>query len=257
MLARALMQRGLLDQAIGQAQTSLEEALATDHTPSICEALRTAVCPVALMTGDLVAAERAIAMLIDRSTILDAPYWKVMGRFLQGTLLIKRGEFAAGLLLLRVTLDTCERTGWRMHYLEILGALAEGLAGLGRLADARAAVDRALERADRGGERWYVAELLRIKGELFLQEAVDRSADAERCFCEALDVARQQTALFWELRGALSLAGLRVRQDRQDDAWQVLAPVYDQFTEGFESVDLRTARALLEALPHRRMRPRR
>jgi predicted ATPase len=98
--------------------------------------------------------------------------------------------------------------------------------------------------------RWYVAELVRIKGDLLLQQAEDRSIlAAEDCFREALEVARQQGALSWELRSALSLARLRVKQDRPDEARQVLAPVYDRFTEGFGTADLRAARAMLELLP--------
>jgi len=85
---------------------------------------------------------------------------------------------------------------------------------------------------------------------LLLQETEDQSiAAAENCFHQALDVARRQGALFWELRCALGLADLRVRQDRQDEARQILAPVYDRFTEGFETADLRSARAILEKLP--------
>src|SRR5271170_4859039 len=99
-------------------------------------------------------------------------------------------------------------------------------------------------------ERWYVAELLRIKGELLVQEATARSASAaENCFVGAIDVAREQGALFWELRGALSLARLRAAQDQRDDARQVLAPIYDRFTEGFATPDLRAAKAMLDGLP--------
>jgi predicted ATPase len=105
--------------------------------------------------------------------------------------------------------------------------------------------------AERGGERWYVAELLRIKGELLLQEAADQSISAaEYCFHGALEVARQQGALSWELRAALSLARLRVRQERQHDVREILAPVYGPFAEGFETADLRSAKLMLESLPY-------
>jgi predicted ATPase len=108
----------------------------------------------------------------------------------------------------------------------------EGLkfARVGQVGRAFATVNQALAIGDRGSERWYVAELLRIEGELLLQEATAQSLSAaEDCFVGALDAAREQGALFWELRAAMSLARLRVRQDRHDDARQVLAPVYDQF----------------------------
>jgi predicted ATPase len=85
---------------------------------------------------------------------------------------------------------------------------------------------------------------------LLIQEATAQSvAVAEDYFVGAIDVAREQGALFWELRAAMSFTRLRVRQDRHYDARQVLSPVYDRFTEGFETADLRTARALLDALP--------
>jgi predicted ATPase len=131
-----------------------------------------------------------------------------------------------------------------------LGALAEGLAGLGQFAEALVTIDRALATADRGGERWFVAELLRTKGELLLDQARDQSVSAaERCFSEALEVAREQAALSWELRTAVSFARLRVKQDRQDHARQLLAPMYDRFTQGFETPDLRSAKAMLQSLP--------
>jgi predicted ATPase len=122
------------------------------------------------------------------------------------------------------------------------------MAGLGQIGKALATVDQALARADRGAERWYVAELLRIKGELLIQEATVQSVSAGvDCLKKALDVAQEQGALFWELRAAISLARLRVKQDRHDDARQALAPVYDRFTEGFETEDWRCAKAILES----------
>jgi predicted ATPase len=137
-----------------------------------------------------------------------------------------------------------------VSYPEFLGVLAEALGRLGERTDALATIERALARTNRGGERWYASELTRIKGELLLQEAGDQSiAAAEGLFLEALEVARQQGALFWELRGALSLARLRVRQDRRGDARRTLAPVYERFTEGFKTADLRSAKALLDSLP--------
>jgi predicted ATPase len=250
MLARVLWLQGFAEQAIAQARTSLEEAQATDYRLSICEALRLALCPVLLMTGDLAAGGRAVAMLIEVADRSNAAFWKILGRCLQGKLLIMRAEFSAGAALLRSEFDASERSGWAIWQPEYMGALAEGLAGLGRLSEALAAVDQALAKADAGGERYYVPELLRIKGELLLRDTGDGCvAAAENCFDRALAVAREQDALFWELRGALSLARLRTRQDRPDEARQILAPVYDRFTEGFETADLRAARAMLESLP--------
>jgi predicted ATPase len=92
--------------------------------------------------------------------------------------------------------------------------------------------------------------LLRIKGEVLLRQATDQSIlAAEDCFNQAAQIAREQSALFWELRIALSVARLRVSQGRQHEARVPLAAVYDRFTEGFATADLQAARTLLEGLP--------
>lgn len=249
MLARILWLQGYVVQAVSEVQASLEEAQASGNKVSLCWALRYGVCPIALMSGNLADAEQAGAMLIDVATSHNAAFWKILGWCMEGSLLIKRGEFKAGSDRLRTALDACDSTGWMVFFPEFLCVLAQGLAGLGQLTEALATVDRALARADHGGERWYVAELLRTKGELLFREAAGGAISAaEICFHEALEVARQQGALSLELRSALSLARLRIKQDRHSDARLLLAPVYDRFTEGFETADLRSARALCETL---------
>jgi predicted ATPase len=130
-----------------------------------------------------------------------------------------------------------------------MGAMAEGLMGLGQVDEARAAVDKGLASAERGGERVYCPELLRLKGELLLRHATGESGSgAEHRFLAALGLARRQGALALELRAALSLARLRVTEGRRDEARRILMPIYDRFTEGFGTVDLRAARGMLVAL---------
>ena len=132
-----------------------------------------------------------------------------------------------------------------------MGSFALALAGLGRLDEAHDAVCKAIEAAGgrEDGQQWYVPELLRIKGEVLLRQAGDGSAvAAEDCFDQAREIAQEQGALFWELRVALSLARLLRGQGRSADAVGILQPVYDRFSEGFKTADLRSARALLDAL---------
>jgi predicted ATPase len=168
----------------------------------------------------------------------------------QGKLLIEHGEFAQGVALVRQAVDTGEQPGWRMCHAEFLGYLAEGLAGLGRLDEAADAIKRAIARAEQGGEGLYHAELIRLRGELLLRRSADADiAGAEDCFCKASELAREQGALFWQLRIATSLARLRVTHGLHDEAKRILAPVYDRFTEGFATTDLRAAKALLDELP--------
>ena len=248
MLARSLWLQGFVDRAKSVAQASLTDAETANDKLTICFVLALAVSPVALITGDLVTAERSLYMLIETATRQSFARYVTVGRCLEAALLIERGKFEVGSALMAATLDARANSGWLGRFTEYLGILAQGIAGLGQIGKAQATVDQALARADRGAERWYVAELLRIKGELLIQEATAQSVSAgEDYLKKALDAAQEQGALFWELRGAMTLARLRVRQDRHNDARRVLSPVYDRFTEGFETADLRCARAILES----------
>ena len=250
MLARALWFQGYAEQAMDQARLSLEEAQRTNFPLSIGEALRVAVCDIALMTGDLETADQSITLLVEIATSRNAPFWGIFGRCLRGKLLVIRGEFAQGSALLRTELEFCESAGWPIWYPEFTCAMAEGLAGLGEIAEARAAVDKGLASADHGGERSYCPELLRLRGELLLRQAIGQPwSGAEQSFSAALRMARRQEALALELRAALGLARLRVTQARHDEARRILAPIYDRFTEGFGTADLRAACGVLEALP--------
>jgi len=249
MLARALWFQGYAEQAMDQARLSLEEAQRTNFPLSIGEALRVAVCDIALMTGDLETADQSITMLLEIATSRSAPFWGIFGRCLRGKLLVTRGEFAQGSALLRTELGFCERAGWPIWYPEFIGAMAEGLFGLGQVAEARAAVDKGLASADHGGELVYCPELLRLKGELLLRQAIGQSGSgAEQSFLAALCLAGRQGALALQLRAALSLARLRVTQGRHDEARRILTPIYDRFTEGLDTADLKAAEHLLATL---------
>jgi predicted ATPase/DNA-binding winged helix-turn-helix (wHTH) protein len=251
MLARALWTQGFTDQALNEARLSLKEQGA-DHPLQLCRILNHGICRIATMTGDFATADREIARLIEVATGLNASLWETAGHFLKGKLLVERGEFAQGLLVLRDAFETCDRTGWRISYDEFKGALALGFAGTGRLDEALVALDDAMaaDREGADGHGWYAPELLRIKGEVLLQQAADQSTlAAEDCFDQAAQISREQGALFWELRVALSLARLRVSQGRHHEARALLASVYDRFTEGFATADMHAARTLLEGLP--------
>jgi predicted ATPase len=119
----------------------------------------------------------------------------------------------------------------------------------GQIADGLAAIEAAIEQFEPTGELWGIAEMLRIKGELLLlQGAPDAGTSAEDCFRRALDRARRQGALSWELRAAMSLARLWRDQARSKEEHALLAQVYARFTEGFSTADLKEAKTLLEEL---------
>jgi predicted ATPase len=135
------------------------------------------------------------------------------------------------------------------HISLLLAELAAGLGGAGQIAEGLGVVDKALARAEQTEAGWYLAELLRTKGELHLLERLPTSVEtAEKCFHRALDVARDQGALSWELRAATSLARLWGGQQRVNQARKLLGPVYRRFTEGFETADLVAARTLLASV---------
>jgi predicted ATPase len=248
-LARVLCVQGYSDQAKEQARISLQEAEAADHGFTLCWVLHHAVCPIALLTGDIAIADRGVATMTDVATRLDAALWRILGSYWEGKALVERREFARGSALLRTVLDTCDQTGWHICNAEFLGVLARGLMGLGQLDAALVTVEKALATAEHSGERYSIPELLRIKGEALLRHAATESMSAaEGCFFGAIALAREQEALFWELRAALSLARMRAKQNRQDEGKRILASVYDRFTEGFETADLLAASDLLEEL---------
>ena len=165
------------------------------------------------------------------------------------SLLIPRSDAASGLGLLRTALGELLETRFVLRYTSYLGALAAGLGRAGQVADGIRAIDEALGISEHREERWCIAELLRIKGELKLLEgATDAATTAEDSFRQALGWAHHQGALSWELRAAASLARLWRDRGRPEEAHCLLAPIYDRFTEGFETADLRAAKALIEEL---------
>jgi predicted ATPase len=131
----------------------------------------------------------------------------------------------------------------------VLGLLAEAYGKSGQAAEGLTVLEEALALVEKTGQGVYEAELHRLQGELLLIHAVGGGdAEAEACFQQALTVAHRQSAKSLELRAAMSLARLWQQQGKRTEAYELLAPVYNWFTEGFNTADLREAKALLEAL---------
>ena len=126
--------------------------------------------------------------------------------------------------------------------------LAEACIGSGRLGDALNALMEALAAADEKQLRFYEAETHRLKGELLLKQNVSNVAEAQKCFERAIEIARNQSARSMELRATMSLARLLAKQGERDEARKMLADIYNWFTEGFDTADLKDAKKLLEEL---------
>ena len=195
-------------------------------------------------------AEAAIAL----STEQGFPFFLAMGTILRGWAVAEQGHGAAGVSQIREGLTTYQATGaeiWRPYFLALL---AEVLGKEGQTEEGLRVINEALAIVERTEERFYEAELHRLKGELLLNDErrmmndERQTQEAEACFQQALAVARQQQAKSWELRAAMSLARLWQQQGKTTEARDLLAPVYEWFTEGFDTPDLQEAKTLLEEL---------
>jgi predicted ATPase len=248
-LARVFWIQGLADQALREANSNIEHAVSINHTLSLCNALAQGACPIALLVGDYVMAERYTAMLRRHTGKNTLDVWRAYADCFDGERLIRCGNLDTGLSLLRPAVDELWRTGFVQYHTAFVVALALGLLHAGGVAEALVSIDAALQRCERTGEGWARAELLRVRGELLQREGAPGAAfAAQGHYQQSLDCARSQGALSWELRAAISLARLLRDQDRSRDATALLQPVYDRFTEGFDAADLVAARQLLYEL---------
>lgn len=246
--ARILWVQGLVDQARRIADEIVHYAETGGHVNSLLFAL-TQACPIAITTGDLNAADILRKRIDELASKHALEPWRQWAQCVEGSVLIQRGESAAGAALIRRVIDALPETASHFHTNLIQSELASGLGAAGETTEAMEVIERTIARAKLAEEGWSFAELLRKKGELLLRIDTRKGApDATACFQEAIDVAHRQDALWWELRSATNLARLYQREGLVTKARNILAPVYRRFTEGFETRDLVAAKALLERL---------
>ena len=176
------------------------------------------------------------------------PLWAALGRIAQGWVAAQNGDAAAGIACIRDAMAQAEATGSRILDPCHLGLLAEALALAGEVDEGLVVLDEAFARSAASGQRCTDAELHRLRGELMRQSPRLDPARAEASFRTALAIAREQGTRGYELRAATSLARLWREQGRRGEARDLLAPVYGWFTEGFDTADLKNAKALLDEL---------
>jgi len=247
-LAPVLWLQGYPEQAMRMIEKSVADALAIDHAITLCNMLSQSACPIALLTGDLEATERYVNLLIDSSDRLALEVWNAYGRGFRGTMLLRRGVLDEGLSQLRNAIADLRHANFTQYYAPFLGALAYGFGLTGEPAHGLATIDEALSRTEMTSERYFVPELLRIKGRLVqLQAKPECARVAEELYRRALDLASRQGALSWELRIAISLSMLLERGQRRTEAIGLLAPVLGRFTEGLETDTPKIARQLLKS----------
>jgi predicted ATPase len=170
------------------------------------------------------------------------------GTFQRAMALADRGQLQEGIAGMWAILEAMRAGGTVLGSPAMLALLAEAHGKAGQTEEGLALLDEAQGLVAKTGERQFEAEVHRVKGELLLARSPSDQTQAQASFHEALEVARRQSAKSWELRAATSLARLWQRQGKRDEARDLLAPVYAWFTEGFDTKDLRDAKALLEKL---------
>jgi predicted ATPase/DNA-binding winged helix-turn-helix (wHTH) protein len=243
-LARGLWLRGYPDRAVEVARYTISETETLNNPLSLCIALIYTTY-VFLWIGDLPSAQQLIERLIALTTQFSLGPYQSVAYGLRGQLLARLGERDEAIPLLRRQLESLRGARHQILATVLATALADALAQAGRADEALAVLDSAITQIG-NAQSFDLPEIFRVKGAILT--IAGRHDEAERSLLTALDWARKQSALGWELRAALCLGRLQVAQDRPGDARDILAPVYARFTEGFDTADLQEAKALLDTL---------
>jgi len=246
-LSWALWHRGYPDQSARAADRALVYSRELGHARTLAHAL--------YLAGMAAVFARDVANVYARSNDCVAlasehgfAQWAAVGRILQGWADAQKGEATTGIARIRDGLAASEATGRRGATPLFLTLLAEAQALAGKIEEGLATLDDALAQAAASGERGWNAEIHRLCGELTARLPYPDPAKAEESFRTALAIAREQGTRGYELRAATSLARLWREQGRRGEARELLAPVYGSFTEGFDTADLKDAKALLDEL---------
>jgi class 3 adenylate cyclase/predicted ATPase len=244
-LGNVLFFLGFPDQALARSYAAVAEARRLAHPPSLALSLATGARLLALAdhatllgqwTDELVALTKEQGF----------PHWRAHGTICRGWLKVHGGDVAEGINLLRNGSTAFRATGAEILAPYHLALWARACEIAGQMEEAVGLLDDALQIVERTGERWFLAELNRLKGQLLLREG--QTGKAEGLYREALTIAQEQEAKLWELRAAASLARFWRDQGKHGAGYDLLATVYGWFTEGFDTPDLREARALLDEL---------
>jgi len=269
--ALALWLLGYPDRAQQRSRELLDLVREPSHPYSLAIALYFASLSHQLRQEAQLTQER-VEMQMTLTSEHGFPEWLAQGTILWGWALAEQGQGEEGIAQMRQGLATYRATGSELARSQYLALLAEAYRKMGRLEEGLNTLAEALAAVDKTGECFYEAELYRLKGELTLQKQsgvrsqgtsgvrspesevpntqplTPNTQEAEACFLKAIDVARKQQAKSLELRATTSLAGLWQRQGKQREAHQMLAEIYNWFTEGFDTKDLQEAKALLAEL---------
>ena len=252
--ARALWYLGYPAQALQQSQAARTLAHERAHPFSLAVAQVFAALVHQLRRENALTYEWADAV-VTLTRAQGFPVWLGQGMVLQGWALAERGQLEEGISQIRQGLTTRHAVGASLSQSYNLALLAEAHGKAGQIDEGLIVLTEALNIVDKVGERFYQAELYRLRGELTLaqpsvQSLESRVKEAEECFLKAIDISRHQQAKSLELRAATNLVRLWQQQGKRAEAHKLLSDVYNWFTEGFDTKDLQEAKALIEELSH-------
>jgi predicted ATPase len=238
---------GYPDKALADKNQVLKDAREIGQAATLMFALhRTSVTHIVF--GNYATANALLDELVVLADEKGAFFWKAFGMWGKGSLLARTGKAADAVQMITSGITASRSTGATMWLPLVLSYLAMAYADLGQFEDAWRCIDEAITAAETTKERMWEAEVHRMAGEIALRSPAPDAAKAEAYFERALAIARAQQAKSWELRAAMSMARLWRDRGKRDEARDLLAPVYGWFTEGFDTLDLKQAKTLLEEL---------
>jgi predicted ATPase len=238
---------GFCEAALKDIDRALKDAREIGHAPTLLDALVFTGTTHFLCGNYAEANEQAdetIALADEKGSL----FWNAAGMMLQGNSLAMMGKASQAVHLITSGLKALRSTGATASAPQILSDLTRIHTGLDQIDDARRCIGEAIFAAETTKEKIWEAEINRIAGEIALKSPEPQTAEAQSYFARALAVARKQQAKSWELRAAMSMARLWRDQGKREGACELLAPVYGWFTEGFDTRDLKEAKALLDSL---------
>jgi len=245
--AHCHMYLGHPDRALASSEEAVALARRVEQPLSLAQALFYAGI-VHFERGELDRMRERAGKLVGLGEQFGVPLLLGAGRVLRGWVRVESGEGEAGIAQMQQAMVELARIGAWIGAPLLFSMLAEGLRKVGRYDDALGALALGVAQAEQQGQHFYDAELHRLRAETLLDMDGTAVAEAEASFGQALEIARRQEAKTFELRAVTSLARLWRRQGKRDAARALLAPVYAWFTEGFDTKDLKDAKALLEEL---------
>ena len=245
--SRALWLLGYPDAALADADHALNDAREIGHAVTLVYALFHASFPD-IRCGKYPAANALVDELLALADEIGAKQWKVGGMLVRTWLFAVTGKTSDAVQMLTSGITAWRSTGSTVFMPWFLSLLARAYAGLSQFDDAWRCIGEAMTAVETTKEKWCEAEVHRVAGEIALLSQEPDTAKAEAYFDRALAVARKQQAKSWELRAAMSMARLWRDQGKRDEARDLLAPLYGWFTEGFETLDLKEAKTLLDEL---------